>query len=214
MEQSPWITIWTKPRETIANIVAENPKQGIWGLAWIYGVLSLLNGMQSFALGSAVHFLILIVTAIILAPFWGMLLFGIWSYVVFLIGKLLKGQGTFQTVRASFAWSCVPLSINIVLWFFALLLFGSQMFDMMEPSDGPMLVLFFIMVIKIAVVIWSLVIYINGLAEVQKFSIPRAVANIILSWLVIAIAIGIIWTLLSTIVQVQTKVVSCFVHSL
>ena len=206
--KSPWITIWTKPQETIRAIVSENPKRSIWILAWIYGFLSLVNGFQSFSLGTASHFLILLLVAVILAPFWGMVLFGVWSWVVLWVGKILGGQGTFLSVRAAFAWSCVPLMLNVGLWLFVIFLFGSSMFQMMQPQEGVVMVLFLVFLAKIAMLVWALVIYINGLAEVQQFSIAKAIGNIVLSWLAIAVVVLLIWFGLGLVMQMQSTAIT------
>lgn len=178
---------------TISKIVAKNPNQGLWILAAIYGFLSFLNGSQTLALGNRVHVLLILLLAVIVAPFWGMVVFGIWSWVVHLVGKMLKGQGSFAFVRAAFAWSCVPLSVNILLWVLLLIAFGGSLFQTMQGSVGPMLLLLFVLIAKVIVMVWSLVIYINALAEVQKYSVGRSIANIVLAWVAIAVLFALIW---------------------
>lgn len=178
---------------TIAKIVRENPNRGIWPLAWIYGFLSFLNCSQSLAIGNHVQFLWILLFSIVFAPFWGMIVFAIWSWVVYLIGKMLKGQASFSFVRAAFAWSCVPLIVNIVLWVLLIGVFGGSLFQTTQQSVGPMFLLMFVLIAKVVVMIWSLVIYLNTVAEVQQFSIGRSIANIILAWLAIGIVLWLIW---------------------
>src|SRR5579871_6805794 len=138
---SPWISIWTEPRMTISQIVQKNPNQGLWILAWIYGFLSFLNGSQSLSLGKDMNFLLILFLAVVIAPLWGMVVFGVWSLVVHLIGKMLKGQASFSFVRAAFAWSCVPLAVNILLWIILLFTFGESLFQTMQATVQPMLLL-------------------------------------------------------------------------
>ncbi len=189
---NPWISIWLEPRKTIAMIVAENPNRAIWALAWIYGFLSMLNGSQSLSLGNQVHFIPILIFAIVIAPIWGMLIFGIWSWVVLAVGKILKGQATFAAARAAFAWSCVPLIVNIALWALLLWCFGGSLFQTAHQT-GPVGLLMVVLIAKVVIAIWSLVIYINALAAVQKFSIGRSILNIVLAWLAIGIAVILIW---------------------
>lgn len=54
-------------------------------------------------------------------------------------------------------------------------------------------VLFGIMILKIVLAIWSLVIYVNALAEVQKYSIFRAIVNIIGAGIVVTILLILLW---------------------
>ena len=195
--RSPWISIWMNPRKTISAIAAGNPKKGIWVLAWIYGFLSLLNCFQSIGLGRSISLMPILFLAFFLAPLWGMAIFGVWSLVVYWVGKLLKGQGTFATVRAAYAWSCVPFIVSIGFWVILLAVFGLSLFqtsmDSQPLQTAQVALLFTILIAKVVLAVWSLVIFINGLAAVQHFSVIRSIVNIILAW----IAVGfVIWMLL------------------
>lgn len=207
-EKSPWVTIWCQPRSTIRKIVYENPNRSIWVLAFIYGFLSLLNSFQSIAIGSLLGMVPVFLIALIVAPFWGYAAFSIWSWVICRVGKWLKGEGDFQSVRAAFAWSCVPLAVNICLWFFMILFFGAAFFfhpqDVYPISTQETSFLFLILIAKVVIAIWSLVIYLNALAEVQNFSVLRAIFNVIISWIVVGVVLGALWFALVYILQMGT----------
>lgn len=195
--QNPWITVWTEPRDTIRRIIAENPKRSLWLLAAIYGFSSLLNSFQSGSLGASISIVPLFLLALILAPFWGYLVFSFWSIVVVWTGKIFKGQGNFQTVRAAYAWSCVPLAVTAVLWILLILFFGHSLFTNF-PREHLLTgiqtaLLFCILIAKVAMVIWTLVIYLNALSEVQGFSILKAIGNVIVAALLIGVVFGIVF---------------------
>lgn len=200
-EDSSWLSMWTSPRATIRAIVQENPKKGIWALSFIYGLTSLFNGFQSFPIAMQIGLIGMIVVTVILAAFWGYLVFAVWSWITVLIGKLFKGKGTFQTVRAAYAWSCVPLSINALLWILLVIFYGNLLFY--GPQQHSMLsgsavtILFLILIGKIVFAIWSIVLFLQALAEVQGFSVLRAIGNVIVASIVLAILVGILWTLLA-----------------
>ena len=188
---NPWVSIWTSPRSTIARIVQENPNRGLWWLAFIYGFSGLLNTFQSMFLGRQFGLLALFLIAAVLGPLWGYVSFSVWSWVVSWTGKWLKGAGEFKTVRAAYAWSCFPLIVNVVLWFALAALFGRSLFtDISEGyplTQGQMAMMMAILLIRLVVAIWSLVIYLNALAEVQKFSVLRAIGNVVIAGVLIAI---------------------------
>lgn len=198
--QSPWLSIWTRPRATIARIVGENPNKSLWLLAAIYGFSSLLNSFQSMSLGSALSPLTILILAIVISPVWGYISFSVWSAVVYWTGKWFKGDGDYPSVRASYSWSCVPLAVNVPLWLVMIALFGGQLFlnfpEGYRLSDGMITVLFFILVSKVVLAVWSLVIYINALAEVQHYSVLRAIFNIIVAGLIVATVLAALWMLL------------------
>jgi len=198
---TPWLSIWTRPRATISQITAENPYRSLWLLAAIYGFCSLMNLFQSMTLGTALGTAGILILAIVLAPFWGWINLSIWSGFVFWIGKWFKGDGSFATVRSAYAWSCVPLIVNIPLWLLMVILFGHQLFlnfpNAHLLSNGEMMLLFAILVIKVVLAIWSLVIYLNALAEVQKFSVLRAICNVVVAGVVVGIIVFVLWSLLA-----------------
>ena len=196
VDASPWLTVWTEPRETIRRIIAENPKRSLWLLAAIYGFSSLLNSFQSGSLGASIAMAPLLLLALVIAPFWGYFVFALWSWVVLWTGKIFKGQGNFQTVRAAYAWSCVPLAVTAVLWILLTLFFGRTLFANFPQehllSGGQTALLFCILIAKVAMVIWTLVIYLNALAEVQRYSILKAIGNVIVSAVLIGVVFGVV----------------------
>ncbi|MEN9655079.1 MAG: hypothetical protein RL235_1191 [Chlamydiota bacterium] len=198
----PWLTIWTRPRETIRHIIHHNPNQSLWWLATIYGFSSLLNSFQAAALGSLDGGVgLLLFLAVLFAPLWGYLVFSVWSWVVLWTGRMFKGQGEYAAVRAAYAWSCVPLLINGILWLILISLFGVALFlDTAEEvhfSDGWLVVLFVTLLGKVAMVIWSLVIYLNALAEVQRFSMLRAIGNVIVAGIACGVVLGVLGSLIT-----------------
>ena len=199
----PWLSIWTSPRATIAKIVQEGPNKGLWLLAAIYGFSGLLNFFQSISVGTRIGLLPIFFLAILLSPLWGYVSFSLWSFAVWLTGKWVKGTASFSILRCAYAWSCVPYVINVLLWVLLAGVFGQTLF--MNQVDGyaltrkEMAFLFLILVLRIGVGIWSLVIYLNALAEVQKYSVLRAIGNVLLALLLM----GVVFWLLSFLLSIR-----------
>lgn len=195
---SPWLTMWVRPRETIRSIVAENPKRSLWILAFVYGLSSLLNGFQSMPIANQVGLNGMLLIALVLAPFWGYAFFAIWGWVIFWTGKLLNGQADFNAVRAAYAWSCVPLVGNIPLWILLTCFYSEFLFFGVQDRivvPGAVAMLFLLLVGKLVLAIWSIVLYLQALSEVQKYSVFRAILNVILASLIVGIAAIIFWSI-------------------
>ena len=60
---------------------------------------------------------------------------------------------------------------------------------------GAVAALFIIMIGKLVFTIWSIVIYLQALAEVQQFSIIRAIVNVILASLLVGIAVAMVFAI-------------------
>jgi hypothetical protein len=191
MNDNPWKTVWTEPRATISAVVAQNPDRCLWWLAAIYGFSSVLNMSQTLLLGYRIHWAGVVLLAIVLGPLVGFLNFTVWSWVVHFTGKWLRGVGTFKAVRAAYSWSMVPMIVNIPLWLALIGIFGQRLF--MEFNETMMLTdlqvgfLFGVFLIRIATAVWSIVIYLNGLAQVQQFTILRAIGNVLIAALLLAV---------------------------
>lgn len=187
--------MWCNPRSTIRGIVERNPKQSLWILAFIYGFTTLLNGFQSFPIAMRIGLIPMFAVTLVLAVVWGYVFFAIWSWAILLTGKLFKGKASFATVRAAYAWSCVPLLGNVVLWLILVILFGSLLFFGPQPNlmlTGPQVTLLFLLLLgKVVFSIWSLVLYLQALAEVQSFSVLRSIGNVIVATIFLAVLIAI-----------------------
>lgn len=195
-KKSPWATIWVHPRATIRRIVNENPNQSIWLLAWIYGFSALLGSFQSFSLGSSLGIIAIFIIALVLAPLWGYIVFTVWSWVVLWTGKWLKGTGSFQEVRAAYAWSNVPIIVSDVIWIIMLVMFGARIFVTQADNtpaipQGFAIGLLGLLFIKVVFSIWSLVIYLIALSEVHRFSVMRAIGNVIISAIIVGIVMAV-----------------------
>ena len=72
---NPWLGMWTHPKSTIRTIIDYNPNYRLFLMCAIYGFVSLISFTQSFALGSHINFFLLLLLSLIIAPFWGYLIF-------------------------------------------------------------------------------------------------------------------------------------------
>ena len=192
---NPWLSIWVRPKQTIRQIVDYNSNFRLFFLSFFYGLVSLLSLSQSMSAGNVINVFLMFIICIIFAPLWGYLVFSFSSFFIYYTGKWLKGEAKYNEIRAAIAWSNVPMMGNLLLWIIMIGFFGSIVFKNF-PADYPLLssqtaVLFAILFLQLILSIWVLVLYINTLAEVQKFSIAKSIINIIIA-VVIFIAIFMI----------------------
>ncbi len=185
MISKPWIEMWLHPRKTVQAIVEFSPNYGLKILSFIYGLASLFSLAQTFSLGFFMGFVPLIILMLILAPFWGYLVFTFVSWVVYQTGRWLQGLATHLQVRSVLAWSHVPITVNLAVWVVFLFIFRETLFQGFPGSylfKGPMFyLLFFMCLVQLVMSIWALVLYLNGLAQVQGFSMGKAILNLLLT---------------------------------
>ncbi|HEU63929.1 MAG: hypothetical protein KR126chlam4_00769 [Candidatus Anoxychlamydiales bacterium] len=189
---NPWLKMWVKPKTTIRKVVDYNPNFRLFFLSAIYGFVSLLSSSQSFALGTTFHFFLVLFLSIIIAPLWGYIVFSVSSFFIFFTGRWLQGKAKYKEVRSAIAWSNAPMIVNVVLWILLLFIFREDILRDFPAtfvfSKAQRVFLFLILLCQLVVSVWIIVLYINALSEVQKFSIGKAILNILIA-IVIFVAV-------------------------
>jgi hypothetical protein len=196
----PWLTMWIKPKETIKNIIAENPNKHLLLLSTLYGFVSLLGTAQTLSLGEKLSLPIILIACLIIAPIWGFLVFSFASGVLFLTGKWIKGIAHFKEIRTATAWSSVPMVVNLFLWIILLIIFQNDLLKNFPKgyafSNSQLNILFIVFLIQLILSVWSLIIYVNVISQVQNFSIGKSILNLVVSFIIIAAVFFIIGSLL------------------
>jgi hypothetical protein len=184
-----WKQIWVEPRETIHRIIHLNPNKGLWWLSSIYGFSMMINGLLPFMAEGQVPVWQAYLLALILSPICGFIVISVWSALVSFAGKIFGGAGSYKEIRAAYSWSCLPYIVNVVLWISFALLLGRQFFlnlthqQNMPPFEVAILFAFFIL--RFGAWIWSWVIYVNTLSEVQNISPLKAILNIVAAGIIL-----------------------------
>ena len=202
---NPWFKIWVNPRITIQKIVDHNSNYRLGILCAIYGFVSLLGISQSFSLGDRLNFILIIVLSIILSAIWGYIVLSISSFFMYFTGKWFKGTAKFSELRAAAAWSNVPMTINVILWIVLLILYKGSIFNQFNKAIQfttiNTSILFSFTIAQLILSIWSLVIYISCITQLQKFSVLRAVLNIIVASIIVIVIVFIVTFLINWIVH-------------
>lgn len=197
--KNPWLSMWVKPRETIRAIVSFDPKYQFPLLSTIYGFPMLLNFAQSLSLGMNVHWGIVLLIAAILAPFAGMLGILITTTLLHWTGKWVSGKSTFLEMRAAVTWANVTNIVTSLTWLVLAFTFGQlafvENFSSMTFMGWEKLLIFFLFLIQAVVSVWSIVIFVKAVAEVQKFSAWKGLLNLVLPVIIVILvawAIGLV----------------------
>ena len=176
MGLNPWLSMWSQPRTTIRAIVYSAPSYGTFRLSAIYALQALFFFANWTSLGLTHSFQTILLSSLVLAPFFG--LFWLYSFgtAFYLAGRLLGGQATFSYVQSAMAWSHIPASIDLALWFVLLLNQSETTFVLKIGQTETLFVIF----ISCVVAVWVTVLIIRSFAEIQGFTICRAFFNLII----------------------------------
>lgn len=180
----PWISILTHPRQTIQKIISYNPNYLLLMLSFIYGFPWILNLAQTASLGRTYPQMQIIIAGLLLAIPIGYIAFSFFSFLYLWLGKLIQGRGTFLTIRSAVAWSNIPNAISIAIWIVFMMLFRNSLFnDAAANAPGFSNYAMVAFIIQLICSIWAFWILLHTLSYVQKFSLWKALLNIVLVFL-------------------------------
>ena len=187
---NPWLSIWTQPRQTIRQIIHTNPSLQFFPLCIVYGFPILMHIARYFALSTAMPTWSILLLSIILSPIAGFIGISFWSILLMWTGRWVGGKSNYLHIRASVSWANVPNIVNGAIWLLLGLIVGSELFLPGITGGISMNMAKFILIlsiIQLIAMIWGLVILIITLAEVQRFSIWKAIANIIIPCVILLV---------------------------
>lgn len=177
---NPWLSLWTKPRQTIETITSFDPNHHIWRICFLHVFFTsfswLLSSAQAFNSTSVAQvfnstIILWLLYIIFMSPALYLSL-NVNALVTYHAGKIMKGSASFKQVRAAALW-LLPMSWVLPLALGALNLV-KNLVKLEILSVGFFLLL-------ITCIIWSFVNYLKMLSQVQKFSIWKAFLNQLLS---------------------------------
>lgn len=196
-ETSPWLSIWIRPRETVRKILDNGSStRMVLLLAALGEIVGALDQAASGNAGNKFSLGWILILCVVLGAIGGIVGLYINSVLLLWTGKWIGGQGSFDEIKTAIAWANIPTIWSSLILILEILLLGNDLFKgesaKIESNILLMLALLFISLLKITTVIWGLIVYLKCLGEAQKFSALKAFSNLILSYLVIIIPVGVI----------------------
>jgi hypothetical protein len=191
--ENPFLTIWTRPRVTIRRIVDTNPSLHVVPLAMAGGVIQTIDRAVQRNAGDVLSLPAIIALAVFLGPFGGLIGLFVGGWFTRTTGRWLGGRATPEQVRAAIAWSFIPGLATIPILIVQIGFFGRDLFTQSKLTVGSdsflTVVLMVTGVLEVVLGIWSFVILLKCVGEVQGFSAWKALGSLILIFLVIFVPI-------------------------
>ena len=189
---NPWVAMWAQPRIAIRAVIQSDPKRGIYCLSAIYAfhLLFIIANFYSMGLDFSVQWILfaILVLSFPLGAAW--LYYSGW--VLYFTGRWLKGKAPAAYLRSARAWSSVPYTVSAVMWM--ILIVGNAELLFIQSAKGVSLV--FINFITLILSIWSYVLLIQSVREVQAFSAMRAFVNVLLYVIISSALLFFVWMIL------------------
>ena len=153
-------------------------------LAGFIGIGQVLDRLSARSMGDTLSIPLLFLLVLTLGPILGIVMVYVAAALLHLTGKWLGGSASSAAIRAAYAWSSVPIVAALVLWIPYLLIAGREMFTRETPeldaSPSKAMAIAALGLVESALVVWTIVLLLKCLSEVQHFSVWKAGENVLL----------------------------------
>ena len=174
---SPWRTIWLSPRSTGRRLLETHNWRAWLPVIAFAAPASFLSVVQSARSKAA------LANAPTSEFFWTWAKFEFYAlvlspYILAAIGRLLKGTAGARVIRSVVIWAQVPIAVASAFWIPVVLNVGAEVIHEARRGWTVELAQFASHVGGV----WSFVVFIIMLAEVEAFSVGRAFVGYIAQW--------------------------------
>lgn len=188
--------MWFRPQRTIRAVININPKMGFLFLAAVWFLQFFFLFETYYSIKFPVHWALTILFAVAVSPFFGGICFYFMGWILYVTGKWMKGKALQSHTRCAFAWSRIPLIIDLVMWFAISFFVTEVVFAGMQVGFS----FIFMNLIACSTSVWSFVLLVGAIKEIQKFSLIKALLNVIIVYLIISLIFFIISSVIYPII--------------
>lgn len=197
----PWKTIWLNPRSTIRRIVEHEPRKHLLRLMILGGIAHALSYASAVNLADIISPGEILAMSLIAGPLSGFVALSLGGWVLHWISNKLRGEATLHETRMAMAWSWAPIIYLLPLWGVKYILFQNELFQADKSflqSQSLLNALWeFFGFVDFLIAIWGLYILFSALAEVNRFSVWRALGAYVLMSAAFTIPVLLLYTLLA-----------------
>ncbi|HET8946107.1 MAG TPA: Yip1 family protein [Candidatus Polarisedimenticolia bacterium] len=194
---NPWLSIWTRPRATMRQILDTNPRAWVHRLAILGGIgefigTHLPDGPPMPPLSPAE----MLATKCVLGIVGGLIGLYVGSFIVWMTGRWIGGQGTFVQVRAASAWPNVLTVWGALLWLPLIAYLGLEGVNVNPESffdDSVGMMLFApVLALGLVLVVWRIIVFLKCLGEAHRFSAWHALGATLIGVVLLVIPFAIL----------------------
>jgi hypothetical protein len=177
------IGIWTSPRLVFRYLEDNRYDRYTYVFLFLGALVRSIEIAEEKKLGSYSS-LITLLGWCVLGGFMWCLFYYIYAATMSWMGGWIKGEANTESFVRMLSYALVPLVTSLIFSALEVAVFGVKMFQStFEISDLSFtLQLFFYcaLLMKVLLATWSVVLFVIGISEIQKFSILKSILNMII----------------------------------
>ena len=192
--------IWSQPRRVFRYINATQYESYLAALVAMLGISNAFDNAVSRNLGDEMPLVVVILLCVLLGGVTGWISTFIYAALIKWVGTWFEGKAeNTQAIFRMLGYGSLPIVASLPLLLAQLMVFGNGLFQAdLGNYDGSLfhnVILFGSGIIEIGLAIWSFILILVGLSEIQGFSLGKAFLNILLPVLIIVIPLAVILVL-------------------
>ena len=195
-ELSDWeifIKIWISPRKFFKYIIDRNYGKYVMTLLVLSGISRAFNLASTNNIGDELFIGGIIFICVTFGGFFGWVAYVIFAALVSRTGKWLKGEGNTNSILKVIAYAMIPSVIALIFLIPQIIIYGEEIFvsngDITSAGLISNIVVYLSSFLEFILGIWTIVLCVIGISEVQKFSIGKSILNLLLPGLIILVII-------------------------
>ena len=186
--------IWTSPRPVFKYINENSYDKFMYALLVLAGITSVFDRASSKNMGDNMPLVAVIMVCIIAGSIFGWISYYIYAALMSWTGKWLNGKGNTGSLLRMFSYAMIPSIFSLILLIPRIAVFGNAIFqsdtDIFGNGITAIIIFVFTLLIEIILGIWSLVLLVIGISEVQKLSIGKSILNLVMPAFIIIVPIA------------------------
>ena len=183
-EKDIFIKLLTSPREAFKFINDFKYEKHLYILLFLAGMVRTFDRASTKNMGDNYSIWTIIAICVIFGGFFGWITYYIYSALISWTGSWMNGKGNTQSVLRVFAYAFFPSIFILILLIPQIAIYGNELFksdnDLYSLASMESIVLYVILFVEFALGIWSLILCVIGISEVQKLSIGKSILNLLL----------------------------------
>lgn len=195
-EKKLFMKIWTSPREVFKFINTYKYNRYVSILLILAGITRTFDRASMKNMGDDFSLWGLIAFCIIIGAIFGYLTYYLYAALLSWTGKWMNAKGNTNSILRVLSYALIPSVISLLLLVPQIAIYGNEIFksdgDISSGGTVSNIIVYSAMFLEFMLGIWSLVLCVIAISEVQKLSIAKSILNLILPVVVIILPFLII----------------------
>ena len=176
--------IWTSPRKIFTRINDEDYSKYVVVLLALSGISRAFGQAANQNWGDRMSIWVILGVCIIAGGLIGWVSYYIYAALISWTGKWLKGEGNTDSILNIMAYAMLPSIVALIFLVPQIGVYGNEMFkadgDIVNAGLISNIFVYLSLFLELAFAIWAIILIVIGVSVVQKFSIGKAILNMLI----------------------------------